>query len=230
MNKRLKRFFPLTKFLVAPLLGFATLAACAGGDGKPSSDSDRKLPSASVRTYKYVGSVQCTGGGTSLTEMQRQLTDAGIQVLTATCGVDGNLYAAVCGGADGGIGIFKVPTQQAEAASALGFAPLSTLPAARVVPCTLPSASVRTYKYVGSVQCSGGGTSLTEMQRQLTDTGIQVLTATCGVDGNLYAAVCGGADGRIGIIDVPAHQSQAASALGFLPLSTLPTATEVPCQ
>jgi len=120
------------KLLVASLVVLVTLAACAGGDGKSPSAS---LPSASARTYKYVGSVQCTGGGTSLTELQLQLTGAGIQVLGATCGVDGNLYAAVCGGADGRIAIFEIPAQQAQAASALGFMPLADLPAATEVAC-----------------------------------------------------------------------------------------------
>jgi hypothetical protein len=96
---------------------------------------DSKSPSTSVSLYKYVGSVQCTAGGTSLTAMQRQLTDAGIQVLSSNCGYDGRIYAAVCGGGDGRIGIFEVSAMQAQGASALGFAPLSTLPEATMIVC-----------------------------------------------------------------------------------------------
>jgi hypothetical protein len=113
--------------LLVPLVAFATFAACGGGASKS--------PGTRVSLYKYVGSVQCTGGGTSLPAMERQLTDAGIQVLTSTCGGDGKMYAAVCGAADGRIGIFEVPAAQARAASALGFAPLSNLPAATKVDC-----------------------------------------------------------------------------------------------
>lgn len=110
---------------LASLVAFATLAACEGIESKPPS----------VSLYKYVGSVQCTGGGTSLPAMVRQLTDADIPVLASACGVDGNAYAAVCGAADGRIGIVEVPAAQAQAASALGFAPLSSLPAATKVAC-----------------------------------------------------------------------------------------------
>jgi len=85
--------------------------------------------------YKYAGSVQCTGGGASLAEMERQLTDAGIKVLNSSCGRDGNAYPATCGLADGRIGVFEVPAAQAPAAAAIGFAPLSNLPAATKTAC-----------------------------------------------------------------------------------------------
>lgn len=103
------------------------LCACGGGNGYSHG--------ASISLYKYAGSVQCTGGGLSLLEMQRQLTDAGIQVFSASCGIDGRAYATVCGGADGRIGIFEVPLSQEQAASAIGFLPLSNLPAAAEVAC-----------------------------------------------------------------------------------------------
>ena len=100
------------------LLACAALAACGSVASRPPS----------VSLYKYLGSVQCTGGGTPLRAMERQLTDAGIRVLTSACGADGNVYAAVCGAADGRIGIFEIPAAQTQAASQLGFAPLSGLP------------------------------------------------------------------------------------------------------
>jgi hypothetical protein len=92
------------------------------------------------------------------------------------------------------------------------------------------STNVSVYKYAGSVQCYGGGTPILALQKQLTDERIQVQTASCGFDGNLYAAVCGTADGIIGIFEVPSTQQQAATALGFVPLSKLPAATKVACQ
>ncbi|MFA6971334.1 MAG: hypothetical protein WC208_08040 [Gallionella sp.] len=113
-------------FLVS-LIAFAVLTACGGIDRKP--------PSAGVYLYKYLGSVQCTGGGTSLQTMKLQLADAGIPALTSSCGTDGKVYVAVCGAADGRIGIFEVPAAQAQAASTLGFAPVSRLPAATKLAC-----------------------------------------------------------------------------------------------
>ncbi len=107
------------------LLAFAALAACGAVESK----------SPSVSFYKSFGSVQCFGGGQSLQAMERQLADEGIPVLTSACGNDGKAYAAVCGAADGRIGIFVIPTARAQAAAALGFAPLSSLPAATEVAC-----------------------------------------------------------------------------------------------
>jgi hypothetical protein len=106
-------------------------AAAANGAG----EADSNALSRGVTLYNSFGSVQCTGGGVSLEAMQQQLAAAGIQVLSANCGTDGRMYIAVCGAADGRIGIFEVPATQAEAALALGFAPLSNLPGATTGAC-----------------------------------------------------------------------------------------------
>ena len=64
-----------------------------------------------------------------------QLAPAGVEVISSSCGTDGRMRIAMCGAADGRIGIFEVPARNADAAAALGFAPLSRLPSAQVVPC-----------------------------------------------------------------------------------------------
>lgn len=91
-------------------------------------------------------------------------------------------------------------------------------------------ASVKIYKYMGSKQCGGGGQTLAVLKRQLIDSGTKVLAASCGVDGNLYPAVCGAADGRIGIFEIPASKFQSALPDGFLPLAQLPDVQVVPCN
>ena len=125
------------------LMFSAALSGCGGGSSAvalPSAangagEVDSNALSRGVAFYKSFGSVQCTGGGVSFEAMQQQLTAAGIQVLSAHCGTDGRMYIAVCGAGDGRIGIFEVPEKQAEAALALGFAPLSTLPGATTGAC-----------------------------------------------------------------------------------------------
>lgn len=82
---------------------------------------------------------------------------------------------------------------------------------------------------MGSLQCTGGGTPLPEWERRLTAAGVQVLASSCGMDGQAHATVCGAPDGRIAIVQAPSRQAPAASALGFVALSTLPGATRVPC-
>jgi len=101
------------------------LAACTGA----------QQAAAQVQVFKYRGSVQCTGGGTSIAELQRKLESAGIAVAASSCGIDGRLYPAVCDGPDGAIAIFEIPANQLERASSLSFLPLTGLPGAREAPC-----------------------------------------------------------------------------------------------
>jgi hypothetical protein len=111
------------------LASVAMLSACGGGGTAAPGTA------TTAGIYRYAGSVQCTAGGTPLAEAQRMLTDAGIVVLAGSCGLDGMSYPAVCGAPDGRIHIFDVPATQAQAASAIGFAPLSELNAATRVDC-----------------------------------------------------------------------------------------------
>jgi hypothetical protein len=112
-----------------PALAFTLLllAACNGVSGDP--------PLERLSVFKSAASVQCSGGGLSLSDMERELTSAGIEVLSSACGFDGNFYPAVCGGPDGRIGIFEIPADQADAAARLGFAPLNELPEATKTTC-----------------------------------------------------------------------------------------------
>lgn len=115
--------------------------------------------------------------------------------------------------------------------AATPLALLVCLPGCATGVSDLPSEeTVKSYKYLGSVQCSGGGISLDEIKRQLKDAGIQVASANCGIDGYMHIAMCGAPDGRIAIVEIPESKARVAAALGFLPLQNLPDATEVPCK
>ena len=114
------------RIVVLTLAVLASLTACGGGE-----DED-----ASSKVFKSMGSLQCSGGGVSLAVLQAQLAAANVQVRSGACGTDGLATPAVCGGSDGRIGIFEISPAQAAAASAAGFAPLSTVPAAKTIPCT----------------------------------------------------------------------------------------------
>ena len=113
--------------IVISVVALATLSACAEFGRVPQA------PGVSV--YKYVGSKQCRGGGMSLATMMRQLSDAGIPAMNVSCGVDGRMYPAMCGAADGRSGILEVPEAKVAAAAARGFAPLSGLPEASKTVC-----------------------------------------------------------------------------------------------
>lgn len=116
----------MQKFLIS-LVVLMALSAC--------SNLERMFQEPRINVYKYVGSKQCSGGGTPLATMMRQLSDAGIPAMSVSCGVDGRIYPAMCGAADGRIGILEVPEAKASAAAALGFAPLSSLPEASRTVC-----------------------------------------------------------------------------------------------
>lgn len=106
------------------------------------------------------------------------------------------------------------------------------LAACAVRPGNAPAseATTRVYKSAGSRQCEPGGLTPAQMRAQLEAAGIRVLSAACGGDGRARIAMCGAPDGRLGILEIPASQVQAAAALGFAPLDRLPQASVVPCR
>ncbi|MBJ6799145.1 hypothetical protein [Geomonas propionica] len=93
-----------------------------------------------------------------------------------------------------------------------------------------PGPAVTYYRPLGSLQCTGGGKTVAEIEHELRKAGITVNRAACGVDGRMHAMVCGAPDGRIAIFEIPAQQAVSAAALGLKPLATLPDAAETPCQ
>jgi hypothetical protein len=103
----------------------AGVAGCGGGGD-----------STTTEVYAYRGVLQCTGGGVTLTQQRAQLEGAGVSVLSASCGTDGMLHAAVCGAESGEIGVFTIPGDQTSAASKAGFASLSGRPAAKTKSCS----------------------------------------------------------------------------------------------
>jgi hypothetical protein len=93
-----------------------------------------------------------------------------------------------------------------------------------------PTELVEMYVPLGSLQCTGGGTPLPQWVHKLELAGVQVIASACGQDGKARLAVCGVADGRIAIVQIPRSQSQSAASLGFDWLSTLPDASRLPCS
>lgn len=88
-----------------------------------------------VQVYASTGAVQCAGGGARVADMAQQMRDQGIRVEVASCGHDGMARTAVCGAADGSIGVFVIPQTDYQRALELGFEPFERVPDARVQPC-----------------------------------------------------------------------------------------------
>lgn len=105
------------------MLAVVPVAACASA------------PPKAVSVYLTLGSRQCQEGGRTVSDVQKMLREAGIQVLASSCGTDGMMYPAVCGAPDGRIAIIDVPEGQVEAARKLGLSLLSERPHAQRVAC-----------------------------------------------------------------------------------------------
>jgi len=85
------------------------------------------------------------------------------------------------------------------------------------------------YKSLGRRQCEAGGETPATLAAQLKSSGIEATPAGCANDGMMYAAVCGGGDGVLGLLDIAAADAAAAATAGFRPFSDLPDASRQPC-
>lgn len=96
-------------------------------------------------------------------------------------------------------------------------------------PVTLDG-KVGIYLDSGSTQCQDDGMTLEEMQQLLVDADIPFSEASCGTDGNMYTAMCGSPDGRIGMFQIAPEHLQLSRALGFEALANVPDASSVDCS
>jgi hypothetical protein len=85
------------------------------------------------------------------------------------------------------------------------------------------------FKSLGRRQCEAGGETPATLAAQLKSSGIEAMPAGCANDGMMYAAVCGGDDGVLGLLDIAAADAAAAAKAGFRPFSDLPDASRQPC-
>lgn len=124
------------RIVFVPLFAVAMLSSCGGGDSSPP-------PDANVFVIKSRGAVQCTTAPMPLATLERQLTDAGVQLVrqsgsqsvAPSCGTDGKAYPTTCGSPTGQIGIFLIQELQLPKATAVGFVLMSSEPGAKKSDC-----------------------------------------------------------------------------------------------
>ena len=121
------------KTLLGSLLGGVMMAGCIVVPDHPRVPDGSQRPVTEVA--RLTGERQCERGGETLLYQQRRLEAVGVPVLASTCGNDGRMYTAVCGGATGHLGIFTIPAGRTQAAEAAGFVPLSAYPDAQRTVC-----------------------------------------------------------------------------------------------
>lgn len=91
-------------------------------------------------------------------------------------------------------------------------------------------AAVPMARPLGSLQCSGGGTTPEAMVRELAAKGVKARAPSCATDGRMHAAMCGASDGRLGVVEVDAADQATAEAAGFKPLAQWRGSVAVPCR
>lgn len=125
-------------FLILTVL-ITTAYSCSSGGNTPKAGGTSVVNNANAGTtqsfYKNFGYKQCEPATVKLQDIVAQVKGAGVQVVSASCGADGRMYAAMCGGPDGRIAIIDAPSSSADKLKSLGFAPLSTLPDAQKTGC-----------------------------------------------------------------------------------------------
>lgn len=102
-------------------------------------------------------------------------------------------------------------------------------PAAAPVASAPVVGSLTVSKSLGRRQCEEGGETADSLAAQLRTAGIEVRSVGCANDGMMYAAMCGGGTGELGVFDIPAADAARAAAAGFKPLSDWPDAQRTDC-
>jgi hypothetical protein len=82
-----------------------------------------------VLIYKYDGSVQCGGKEpVSLELMAKELTDAGVNIISQRKAYDGRMHSSVCGAATGAINVYEIDISGLQKARDLNFSILEAGP------------------------------------------------------------------------------------------------------
>lgn len=119
--------------IIAVFAALASTSACSSPTARPPADP---TPAAgSLAVYKSLGRRQCESGGETPETLAAQLRAIGVEATPAGCADDGRMYAAVCGGGTGHLGVLDIRPADAERAAKAGFRPLKDLPDAQRIPC-----------------------------------------------------------------------------------------------
>lgn len=117
-----------------------------------------------------------------------------------------------------------------DAPQAIVAPPVETAPVQAVAPAPAPGGdSLSVYKSLGRRQCEAGGETPESLAAQLRAAGVEATPAGCADDGMMYAAMCGGGTGHLGVLEIRAADAERAAKAGFRPLKDLPDAQRIPC-
>ena len=82
-----------------------------------------------ITVQKSLGTLQCQDNDNTehrFIQLSTQLKEAEIKIASAAISDDGRSHPAVCGAADGKIGLFKIPSKQLQQAQQLGYSLLES--------------------------------------------------------------------------------------------------------
>ena len=116
----------LTPFRALPVAALPVLLAMLAAPSAAQTDGTQQ--SGRIDIFKPDGSRQCEpDSGIPIDAMQRELTEAGVDVHAASTAADGMLRPQVCGAPTGQIHVFTIDAAAAQAAADLGFLPAAAL-------------------------------------------------------------------------------------------------------
>ncbi len=95
----------------------------------------------------------------------------------------------------------------------------------------IKSATVKVYKYDGSVSCDqSSGTSIESMQDELLQKKIPIISSDCGSDGLIRAAVCGIETGHVNVFEIKSDTYPTAKTLGYKVVTKLEDYAPMDCR
>lgn len=121
------------------------------------------------------------------------------------------------------------PVEVAAPVATPDAAPVVDAPQPIAAPAAAAAGSLSVYKSLGRRQCEAGGETPESLAAQLRDAGVEATPAGCADDGMMYAAMCGGGTGHLGVLEIRAADAERAAQAGFRPLKDLPDAQRIPC-
>ncbi|MGB0895634.1 MAG: hypothetical protein ACPGUD_14660 [Parashewanella sp.] len=105
----------------------ALLIGC--NTANPSVAHEAKLTKDTVEVYIQDGSLQCMGGGQTIKQTAKRLTDKGVKVISSNCGtIKGMGVFAVCGGQTLQVNVHAIKAMDFKKAQQLGFKSIKSLP------------------------------------------------------------------------------------------------------
>jgi hypothetical protein len=159
-----------------------------------------------IKIFKFDGTLQCSmGKEITLEEMQKEIVDRGVQVLSKKKDKVPYYISDMCGLPTGEVNVFEISAKDYKKINNLGY-----------ILWVFDNEYVEVFKYDGTLQCGmGKEITLIEMEKELTSDGIEVFSKAKGNDGLFHIQSCGASTGDINVFKIKSLDIEKSKTLGF---------------